>query len=112
MNKPLFIPIDRVSQLPSGTPYVISYVEISATGIAVRFNGLEEGAGQEIGRTHIALRDDTGTSYSPLMTVRGGQVVPEEAIFGFAGPLHSAATRLEILLPDTNDVLERIELGR
>jgi hypothetical protein len=112
MDKPLFIPIDRMHQLPTGTSYVISYIEIHAERIAVRLVGLEEGAGREVSRSRIDLRDDVGTSYPLLVTMHGGQVVPEEVIFGFGSPLHNSISRLEVLLSKTGDVLEQIELGR
>ncbi|PPF12702.1 hypothetical protein C5C04_10630 [Rathayibacter rathayi] len=109
MTRPRFIPLDRPGRLATGTPYQLMYLEAGDEHIAVRFIGLMPGAGRELSRTRVALRDERGGDYPFELTLHGGQIVPEEAIFSFAGPL-GTTSQVDIILGNDETVIETIDV--
>ena len=109
MDKPRLIVVDRVGELPSGSRYVLSFVELWPERVVVRMVGLADGVGRELSGLGLSLCDDGGHKYVWVATTSGGMVLPEEVSIGFEGPLREGARSLE-LGAGAGGALQRIQI--
>ncbi|WP_157079103.1 hypothetical protein [Herbiconiux solani] len=109
MDKPRLIVVDRAGELPGGSRYVLSFVELWPERVVVRMVGLTDGVGRELAGLGLSLRDDGGHEYEWVATTSGGMVLPEEVSIGFEGPVREGARSLE-LGASAPGVLQRIQI--
>lgn len=109
LDKPVLVVVDRVGQLPSGSRYVLTYVEFWKGQTVIRILGLNAGVGREIRQLRLALRDDGGREYAWTATTSGGTVLPEEVCLGFEGVPADVVRRLT-LVEQGGAVLQEVEI--